>query len=371
MNLNIEDFISLAKEKKEIRHSIEKVYGEDVHIFHYMISTPELFKTDIEKECRGIVFNDHGECICRPFHKFFNVGEKEETLPHNINWKNITAVTNKVDGSLLTPVPIKGQIFWKTKKSFYSGVAKVVQDKWNKRQEWYNSLNRLIQENINEYTLLFEYISPDNRIVVEYLEETLFFLGKRNISTGLYDVNSFNTYPELLPIVDYNTFIDNTRSKQGEEGYVLYTINGDAYKIKTQWYLDRHHLLSSLSYREIVRLIDSELIDDIISELRIKGFTKQIAVIEDVLSQYKNLYTKISNQSLDLFEELIKTLSKEGTVTKKDFALVAKNFKEFSSILFPLFDNKIEQVEKLIKKQVSTALTEKYSGKVLFMGEEQ
>lgn len=34
----------------------------------------------ILRECRGIAFNQKtGKCVCRKFHKFFNINEKEET----------------------------------------------------------------------------------------------------------------------------------------------------------------------------------------------------------------------------------------------------------------------------------------------------
>ena len=128
-NPRFQDFIDLSLNVKEIRHSTEYVDGKTMHIFCYMIATPELFINPLERECRGIVFNDLGECVCRPFHKFWNIAEREETLPQNIDWDNIGPITLKYDGSLLTPVVINEKIFWKTKKSFYSSVAQEVQKK--------------------------------------------------------------------------------------------------------------------------------------------------------------------------------------------------------------------------------------------------
>ena len=46
-------------------------------------------KFQIRRECRGIGFdNITGKCVCRRFHKFFNINEKEETSVREKKKKN-------------------------------------------------------------------------------------------------------------------------------------------------------------------------------------------------------------------------------------------------------------------------------------------
>ena len=69
----------------------------------------------ILRELRGAVFdNTTGECISRRYHKFFNVGEREETLPENLDFSKPHVVLEKLDGSMVAPfiVPGTDKIVW-------------------------------------------------------------------------------------------------------------------------------------------------------------------------------------------------------------------------------------------------------------------
>jgi RNA ligase len=379
MKYTLDDFVYLSNHKKEIRHIVEKVNGKDVHIFHYMIATPDLFKEEIERECRGITFNDFGECICRPFHKFFNVGEREETLLKNIQWDKVTHVLNKIDGSLLCPVDIDGQIFWKTKKSFYSDIAIKIQNEWNKRHEFWNKYNSFIWKHGSpNCTMMFEYISPDNRIVIDYKTEELVYLCQRDIESGKYfdfaqiTYNYMNINQTIKNKIDYENIIYDIKQEEEKEGYVFYTSDNQAYKVKTQWYLDRHHLLSSLSYKEIFKMIAEERIDDVVSELRLNRYDKQVKIIEFLIHEYSVLIKHEHIVVNELYNEIMfRLLGEEGReISRKDFAERASKT-TYAGILFAMYDNKEEQVEKIIQKNVLTFLMKTYKNKVLFMGDEQ
>lgn len=63
----------------------------------FMHEDPELQK--VLRELRGIAFSVDGQCvISRPFDKFFNIGEKEETQLSNIDFTQPHVVLNKLDG---------------------------------------------------------------------------------------------------------------------------------------------------------------------------------------------------------------------------------------------------------------------------------
>ena len=77
---------------------------EGYKVINYMVSTPRLWERshgwEVRRECRGLIFDDEGRLISRPFHKFFNLGEKEETLPNNVDVTELHHILDKMDGSM-------------------------------------------------------------------------------------------------------------------------------------------------------------------------------------------------------------------------------------------------------------------------------
>lgn len=82
--------------------------------------------TELCRECRGLLFHkDTGELLARRYHKFFNIGESEETSQTTIDFSRPHVFTEKVDGynrlpcafsdvclhrCMVTPVRTGGQI---------------------------------------------------------------------------------------------------------------------------------------------------------------------------------------------------------------------------------------------------------------------
>ena len=99
---HINDVLPHIEGRKEFR-VMEK---EGYTVIHYMVALEETFKWDendpigsaIRRECRGISFDKEGKLICRKYHKFFNVGEKEETQLNKINLYEPHIVLEKLDG---------------------------------------------------------------------------------------------------------------------------------------------------------------------------------------------------------------------------------------------------------------------------------
>lgn len=45
-------------------------------VINYVFTIDTTFNTAVARECRGLKFDRDGKLIARPFHKFFNLGEK-------------------------------------------------------------------------------------------------------------------------------------------------------------------------------------------------------------------------------------------------------------------------------------------------------
>ena len=375
MKLIYEDFVKLAEEKKEIGMKKEIVDGEEVTIFCYNIVSPDLFDVPLAREARGVVFDSNKECICRPFWKLFNLFEREDTQPCNIDWDSLSVVTEKFDGSLVTPVRINNKIYFKTKKTFYSPIAMKLNAMWKDNGAFYEKYFQLINSyDLSETTLLFEYTSPSKQIVLKYDKEELIFLGERKIKDGKFypsadiivDVIPSKSY---APDFDFNKFINRVKLETDREGYVIYAQDRlRAYKIKTEWYMDRHHLLSSLSYRNVLKLIVEEKLDDIISELRNKEFFKQVELVESIWNEYSKEWDELYTKMFEIFD----LITKGKSITRKEFAaFVMKNYTEYQCPLFNVYENKMEWLAKSVQDLVIDKLKERYKGKIIFMGELQ
>ena len=76
-------------------------------VINYVVAFEETFQWDdndpvgsaIRRECRGLVFDTAtGNLISHPYHKFFNVGEREETQVNKVNLYEPHVVLEKLDG---------------------------------------------------------------------------------------------------------------------------------------------------------------------------------------------------------------------------------------------------------------------------------
>jgi hypothetical protein len=108
---SIDDVLPHIKGRDEFRVTDKGDYT----VINYMINFEETFKWNeddalgcaIRRECRGLAFDTEGEIISRPYHKFFNVNEKEETQIDKIDLTHSHIVLEKLDGCLYGESPIE------------------------------------------------------------------------------------------------------------------------------------------------------------------------------------------------------------------------------------------------------------------------
>jgi RNA ligase len=167
-----------------------------------MVASPDLWNVPNAIEARGITFDSDGNIASRTMKKFFNLNENAETQLSQLDFSG-ALVYDKLDGSMITPVLLSdGTIRVKTKKSFYSDVAIAAQAFLDRPDNTY------LVEYIRHWLALgftpsFEYVSPANRIVVDYNgEERLTLLMMRKNATG-QEVNYFNL---MLVTNAFNSF---------------------------------------------------------------------------------------------------------------------------------------------------------------------
>ena len=136
----------------------------------------------MRRECRGLFFDADGKLISRPLDKFFNVGEREETLFYNIDMSRPHKIYTKLDGSMIRPVFINSSLRWCTKMGI-TDVGLQVEQYISKNLHYVDFANWAID---NQLTLIFEFTSLNNRIVISYDEDILTLLAVRENITGNY-----------------------------------------------------------------------------------------------------------------------------------------------------------------------------------------
>jgi T4 RnlA family RNA ligase len=311
MNINE---MSVAMQRDEIRVKHEEINGESFNIICYMVATRDLWDIPGAIECRGITFNDQGNCVCRTMPKFFNLNENKFTQLVDLNFDNAKCY-EKLDGSMVTPVKLKdGSIRFKTKKSFYSDVAHQANCYFRQNQNYIDFCNYLIDNNM---TPSFEFQSPDAKIVVDVAETVATLILVRQINTGAdvsleslasltqqYNIpvvygSKLNSEHNSMRIQDY---INLSQTIEGIEGWVFVLASGQRVKLKTKWYLDRHRL-TTYHERNIVDMIIDESLDDIMPVVSLlPGATETVEAIElKIAHQFKEIDIAVS-ELLDLMK---------------------------------------------------------------------
>jgi RNA ligase len=303
----------------------------------YMVSGPDTFNSLEALEARGIVFSADGRVIARPLSKFFNVNERPETQIAAIDWSKVSRVMLKRDGSMIHTVafPEDGRNFTvKSKKSFESDVAKQSK-KWLLQRENYIKFCTDMTE--AGRTAIFEWTSPIARIVVGYKEDELQLLHVRDNTTGMYltqgeldvlsakyDIPLVDAVPFFTENVTQEVVRDLVEMTENIEGWVIQFQNGDMVKLKTKWYMDRHHATTFLRVRDIARMVVDETLDDLKAKLVGDGID---------IAQINEIEQKVVREIDYIIERVEMTYEANKHLERKDFAILLKGHPHFNLLM--------------------------------------
>lgn len=275
----------------------------------------------LRRECRGIIFDSvTGDILRRPFHKFFNVNEREETQASRVNLGEPHAILEKLDGSMIAPFIVNDQMIWGTKMGA-TDVAKPVDEFVKNNPQYVDFAEELIDSG---YTPIFEWCSRKQRIVLDYQEDQLILTAIRAMETGQY---SSQEHMELvagvfeIPVVrvfehgnfGMSDFIKYVATLQDTEGFVVRFDDGHMVKLKCDWYVQIHKAKEAiLQDRNIVEIILNEKLDDVKAHLSPED--------RDRLTQFESDFnTAVSRVISEIFVEIVDISQRE--VDRKTFAI--------------------------------------------------
>ena len=175
-------------------------------IINYNVAFADTFpvvtdrKSALRRECRGIIFDSDGKLIRRPYHKFKNVNESEDTQAHLVDLSREHHVLDKLDGSMLVPFVLNDKLEWGTKMGLTEVAAPVAEFAAN--NPMYNNFALMLIR--AGYTPIFEWCSRKQRIVIDHPEDMLILTAIRDMRTGEYvhydDIKAI-AQEALIPVV--------------------------------------------------------------------------------------------------------------------------------------------------------------------------
>lgn len=309
-------------------------------------SPDERLRAAIRRECRGIAFStDTGALVSRPFHKFFNAEENENMTIGHMGFHMPHIVMDKIDGSMIRPLVTSHGLRWGTKAGI-TDTSNFAEQYVQGHPHYEKFALRCIEEG---YTPIFEYVSPENRIVVDYGERDMVLLAIRETFSGLYVSHKHMVLIAEqfgIPLVrvfapmddDASVWIANMKAGNDyEEGVVFAWDNGHRAKVKTDLYNVLHKVKEAgRTERTLILALLDGRVDDLLAML----VGDDRVEVDTFINEFWQ-YIDFASGDVDVLFTDVCALFKD----KKSFAIsdFAKGLSQLErSVMFTLWDKKVE-----------------------------
>lgn len=318
-------------------------------------------RATVRRECRGIAFDSHtGKIISRPFHKFFNAGEREDIALDMIDMSRPHVILEKLDGSMIRPLPTAHGMRWGTKMGLTD--VGMLAEAWVADKS--NYLQLALDMHERGFTPIFEFCSRSCRIVLDYPEDRLSLLAIRATHSGTYllhrNVVSVAkrygvevVHADLMgTIADMVGYVEHKREEDAGEGVVIAFEDGHRLKVKTDWYVRVHRAKELMrSERRLLELILAEEVDDLLPTLQPEDRDR----VQDYVDGFWSAFTAVVI-ALDVAYENIR----EEFPAKRDFA-TGYAFKLYSpmwrAMIFAMWDGKAEDARAAVLRTMRANMT--------------
>ncbi|OXB12335.1 RNA ligase [Flavobacterium reichenbachii] len=292
----------------------------DLYIYNYTQNAQfERIWNEVTLACRGLILDEKGNVIARPFPKFFNLGEIENQMLPDTTFE----VYDKMDGSL-------GILYWINDVPFMASRGSFASEQSDKANEMlqgkYRNSWSLLDKN---KTYLFEIIYPENRIVLDYgASEELVLLAVVDTDSG----EEFPLEDVGFPMVEkYDGIKDILTLKEMElankEGFIIKYANNFRVKIKFDEYFRLHRIITQVSNLNIWEYLKAnQSFEEILERVPDEFFDW----VKQTKNDLENHYSAIENQCKIDFKVL------ESRKETASYFLTCK----YSRILFAMLDNR-------------------------------
>ena len=278
--------------------------------------------TQDNKHLRSVVVNYDGEVISAGFPKFTNWGENPDHFPVPTSLRNCT-VMEKLDGSLLIVSKYKGQYILRTRGTVDASTMANGHELELFKDTILKKIDTCLPVDLNgnwHYSILFEWVSPINKIVLNYGDEPDWYLvgvinhhhymlwSQSRLDEAAQELGLKR--PATYTFNDINDLSMLVKSWEKLEGVVVYSKNDQVlHKLKSDWYLIRHRLKDEFSSLEkvldfyldsgypdfhtfqskIAEVVDWETAKQIVGDIsRIVDAKKEVDKIVDAMNSFVN-----------------------------------------------------------------------------------
>ena len=362
---HIDDVLLQIEDKPEFKVMEKGWYT----VINYMVAFEDTFSLIrhrthynmwMRRECRGLIFNTAtGELISRPYHKFFNVGERDETQIDTLNLSASHVVLEKLDGSMIRPIPTPEGFRLGTKAGI-TDVAMNAEVFIGDKPQYGTFINLCISQ---ETTPIFEWVSRKNRIVVDYPEDNLILTAIRDNRNGSYveyesmkrsashlNIPCVKAYSKGVPTSE--DLINHIRKWDDGEGVVIRFDDGHMVKIKADEYILRHRSKEQInSEKNIIQVILSDAVDDMIPLLteddaaRLRKFQSEFwCAVDEVTQDLTTIFEGGDRMYPDKKEFAVEFVNRMLLPIHRPFMFGMKQGKECKQLL-------IESIEKSLTSQ--------------------
>ena len=280
------------------------------------------FSNPLVQAARGVIYREpEMMCVCRPFSKFFNYGESNAA---KIDWEsNYLSITEKIDGSLI-------KVWWDLGKWHVSTNGTIDAFKAPLSGVVLGSYGSLFMEAIEKnhfsfarlrqnYTHLFELVSPITRVVIRYDELNAFYLG--SIET-LYEwednlVDEMGGFPTPHRFEFHSlgeVVAEAEKMDWMHEGFVVFD-GVNRIKVKSPAYVIAHYgrMNGNLSWESLVHVVISNEIEEFLSyadewEDQIYSIVGRMIAAKEKSDIYHSLVEKHFDKNRADYAQLVKLI---------------------------------------------------------------
>lgn len=301
---------------------------------------------DINRQARGIIFYaPTARIVCRPFDKFFNLDERQDTklesLPTSkfITWE-------KLDGSCCSSFNMWNQIHIATPGSYESPQAEWA-TKWLREFLTNNMLLESFKEDNKWMTFIFEGIWSESAgnpapSVLDYGEMqglvllTIRYHNGVEVTPDEVDIYA-NKYCFARP-KRFDCKLTRDLSEEipdNEEGYVIQYVEANNFrvKVKSPTYMMLHRTRDNLSYKNVCKMMEVE------GDMEwVKTLPKNLKErFDDIMAQlYQEYYKIYYTVEAKFFESAILKSRKE----QAKYILGSDLDRQYTGLVFALLDGK-------------------------------
>ena len=331
------------------KHSLN---GEIVHLIQPQhIGTKW---TQDNKHMRSAVVNYAGEVISAGFPKFTNWGENPDHFPVPNSLKHCTVV-EKLDGSLLIVSKYNGQYILRTRGTVDASTMANGHELEIFKNTILSKLSHIYTSDTWNYSWLFEWVSPINKIVLNYGDEPDWHLvGVINhddyslanqFSLDKYATNLELNRPPTYTFSSVQDLLKDVDQWRGKEGVVVYSKNDQMlHKVKAMDYLIKHRFKSEATLENTLDLYfnyDKPSYQEFASKLTETFDYECFEMVRGYASQVCDASKEV-NKIVDGFKSFIDNQLKSLSTRKEQAQKVISSYSESnrSSMIFSLLDGK-------------------------------